>query len=761
MDFPHDSVKQNSPYTMNRRFRGNTSVGEVFGFPITANQFSTLQASQPAETQCQEQEGEGLVDPRTTRHLRRAANRADDRGSQTDVGSSATVPKHRNTQGIFYSGNVVNPVVSGNGSQFFVQNSFSASSPEILTVQIGEPVYYSLGNGVKVDGETLYGDFECNKRISNAGPEWSVGRPGHTPTRRIFACEKLVEDSYAGQDWSAGRLGNRPFGASTAACLSPQTACIGPYGSALRQQLNTGYNTHEEKSFIVSTSPLTTSLLRHEDQNINQQRATSSRRYAANDRASPATVVLQPRRPPYFCGGIDDDVHVWMAIVDRWLSAIQGEPSVQLTYIVSLLRGAAYEWYLHYEMRTGCPSDWTTLRQAMLERFGMSIRAEKARAGLYRLKQDNMTVLQYADAFESFLAQLGDYEESDYLVHFIFGLRPEIMRGVYVQQPASLLAAKNMAEKLELTHLMTSDQQKHTKKQKTSKAQHRGTQERRSGGRYQWKTCSTVQRQRKIRETQHSGCRSTHPGALVASCPERHGPAAVWRSLLKDLPQGDKAGRMRRQGSVMTVSLEALTQSRTDLSADTTEAEMSMHPPSGRAKAPRVYLHNRLLRRDRERKARECVRERRYETQLLETLVSPSSGGTESCKGVTTSALQGWQSVGLRKANTGEEKDNTMPQEPQIQLSAISPENQPPIPRFEEDGILLVVPARIFGHEIRALIDSGTTKISFPRPGRHSVDSLYSHITPSLSWPMERRCCHGDELSTSLWSRLVLQCGQT
>ena len=147
-----------------------------------------------------------------------------------------------------------------------------------------------------------------------------------------------------------------------------------------------------------------------------------------------------------------------------------------------------------------------------------------------------MTVLQYADAFESFLAQLEDYEESDYLVHFIFGLRPETMRGVYVQHPASLLAAKNMAEKLELTHLMTSDQQKHTKKQKTSKAQHRGTQERRSGGRYQLRTCCTVQRQKKMTETQYSGYRSTYTGALVESCPERHGPAAVWRSLLKDLP---------------------------------------------------------------------------------------------------------------------------------------------------------------------------------------------------------------------------------
>ena len=40
---------------------------------------------------------------------------------------------------------------------------------------------------------------------------------------------------------------------------------------------------------------------------------------------------------------------------------------------------------------------------------------------------------------------------------------------------------------------------------------------------------------------------------MEASCPKLHGPAAVWRSRLKDLPQGDRAGRVRRQGSVVTV----------------------------------------------------------------------------------------------------------------------------------------------------------------------------------------------------------------
>ena len=149
-----------------------------------------------------------------------------------------------------------------------------------------------------------------------------------------------------------------------------------------------------------------------------------------------------------------------------------------------------------------------------------------------------MSVLQYADAFESFLAQIDDYDESYYLIHFIFGLHPEIMRGVYIQQPESLLAAKNMAEKLELTHQATASHQRHTKKQKANKTnQHRGTQGRRLDRRPrdQMKTCS-ITRQKRRSVLQHSGCVFTHTGALETSCLERHGPAVVWRSMLKDLP---------------------------------------------------------------------------------------------------------------------------------------------------------------------------------------------------------------------------------
>ena len=336
-----------------------------------------------------------------------------------------------------------------------------------------------------------------------------------------------------GQEWSAGRSGNRPIGAREAA-RNIQT-CLGPYAIRDTVQPHMGHNTRGPRQ--ASWRP------RPEDQdNTNQHTISSSGRSpAAKDRASPAMVALHPCRPPYFYRGSGDDVHVWTSIISRWLSTVQGEPSKQLTYVVQLLRGAAIEWYNSLETRTGCPGDWTTLRHAMLSHFGSSVHAGKARAALLQMTQGKMTVLEYFDAyFESYLAQLGDYDESFYTTKFMFGLRPSILIEVFMRHPTTLLEAKGIAEELELTQSMVKT---HQSKKKTIKAaQHRDTQERRSGRlfqsdrkRTQKKTCSArVQRQRV--DTHTGGCESAHRGAFEVSCPEVHGPAAMWRSMLRDLP---------------------------------------------------------------------------------------------------------------------------------------------------------------------------------------------------------------------------------
>ena len=158
------------------------------------------------------------------------------------------------------------PPVVENETTFF--NSLSVTPVEILhsnsagnfELEIGDFSDAAYNNAVN---EVVCTQDYCNKRISDAGPERSVGGPGHTPTRRELVCEKNIEDRVVGQDWSAGRPGTGPFGASTAACSSSITACLGPYGTACKQPHHMGLNPHEEKFTVLSASRLP----RHKDDN--------------------------------------------------------------------------------------------------------------------------------------------------------------------------------------------------------------------------------------------------------------------------------------------------------------------------------------------------------------------------------------------------------------------------------------------------------------------------------------------------------------
>ena len=216
---------------------------EVCGFPISVNQYQILQDSKSAESTSSRQLQDRLIDPRTTRLARqRAARDISEQGILETVisgGIFETVPPVRDAQGNFDSRNVVEPVASDIHPLFF-PNSLSVSPLDILELQSNGNVQNLLGIGVAIDdalysinvNNVAYTDGTCNKRISDAGPERLAGRPGRTPSRRELACGKTIEDSCAGQDWSAGRPGNRPFGASSAACPSLITACLGPYGTA-------------------------------------------------------------------------------------------------------------------------------------------------------------------------------------------------------------------------------------------------------------------------------------------------------------------------------------------------------------------------------------------------------------------------------------------------------------------------------------------------------------------------------------------------
>ena len=190
-----DSVTGSGPQSSHRRHSGTTSACTICGFPVNANQFQVLHSDQPvASPKSIEQRAEGLVDPRTTRQQRWTTRGTEEQETKTEEAAFITV-HDSNAQGNSVNENSVNPVAIDQSSQFL--NSFSARPSDNFAMQSVGNVQYQLESGVH-GGECLYGDLKCKKRIRYAGPERSAGRPGHTPTRRIFACDKHVEDSCVG-----------------------------------------------------------------------------------------------------------------------------------------------------------------------------------------------------------------------------------------------------------------------------------------------------------------------------------------------------------------------------------------------------------------------------------------------------------------------------------------------------------------------------------------------------------------------------------
>ena len=209
------------------------------GFPVSQNQFQILSEIEVQEPELSKEQN--LEDPRKTRAQRlQASSRAE--GQETLQRNDA----------VNYS-----PPVVENETTFF--NSLSVTPVEILHSHSAGNFELEIGDFSDAVYENAVKDVACtkdycNKRISDAGPERSVGRPGHTPTRRELVCEKNIEDRVGGQDWSGGRLGTRPFGASIAACSSSIMACLGPYGTAHEQPHHMGLNPREEKFTASSAS---------------------------------------------------------------------------------------------------------------------------------------------------------------------------------------------------------------------------------------------------------------------------------------------------------------------------------------------------------------------------------------------------------------------------------------------------------------------------------------------------------------------------
>ena len=151
IDRKSDAVLQSGPQQTIRRY---SDANNVFGFPTSANQFQILEIDQSATpSRSIEQRQEGLIDPRTTRQSRWAAQGIEAQRIETERATVATV-HYKTAQGTSSSENFVHPVAIDYSSPFV--HSFSADPSEnVAVLSVGPTVHYQLDSGVS-GGDSLY-----------------------------------------------------------------------------------------------------------------------------------------------------------------------------------------------------------------------------------------------------------------------------------------------------------------------------------------------------------------------------------------------------------------------------------------------------------------------------------------------------------------------------------------------------------------------------------------------------------------------------
>ena len=165
-----------------------------------------------------------------------------------------------------------------------------------------------------------------------------------------------------------------------------------------------------------------------------------------------ATAQWRPKEPPIFTGNTSDDVYLWTSLVRQYLVFMDGTARQEVAFAATLLRGAAHEWYRGYEQRNGNkpPQDWSTMQQAILDRFGSNIRAQEAHAKLLTISQGKRSVRDYTSEFETLLGRLSTRDEATWKNMYMWGLQPHLSEAVALKYPTTIAQAMGHAEEIEL-----------------------------------------------------------------------------------------------------------------------------------------------------------------------------------------------------------------------------------------------------------------------------------------------------------------------
>nr|KAJ0197601.1 hypothetical protein LSAT_V11C700383600 [Lactuca sativa] len=145
---------------------------------------------------------------------------------------------------------------------------------------------------------------------------------------------------------------------------------------------------------------------------------------------------------PIFSG---EDVQGWVYRIERYFEVQEVKRKERLKVVAVCLEGPPLSWYRWQDSRKPFNS-WSRFKTKLLDRF-QSSREGRLLEQFLALQQDG-TVRDYVDRFESFAGQVNGVSESVQESTFIKGLKPSVRSAVRIAEPESLSQAIRMALKI-------------------------------------------------------------------------------------------------------------------------------------------------------------------------------------------------------------------------------------------------------------------------------------------------------------------------
>ncbi|XP_028215148.1 uncharacterized protein LOC114397257 [Glycine soja] len=144
---------------------------------------------------------------------------------------------------------------------------------------------------------------------------------------------------------------------------------------------------------------------------------------------------FQRNNPPTFKGGYDPEgVEAWLREIEKIFRVMECQDHQKVLFATHMLADEAEYWWENTRSRLegvgGVVVQWETFRQTFLEKYFPKDVKNRKELEFLELKQESMTVAEYAARFENLVTYFPHYQgeagERSKCMKFVNGLRPEV-----------------------------------------------------------------------------------------------------------------------------------------------------------------------------------------------------------------------------------------------------------------------------------------------------------------------------------------------